>query len=38
MNFKTLPNGMCDGFVILKKCEEKKTKKSTVIIKESVKA
>lgn len=26
MNFKQLPNGMCDGFVILKKCEEKKTK------------
>lgn len=26
MNFKTLPNGMCDGFVILKRCEEKKTK------------
>lgn len=26
MNFKQLPNGMCDGFVILKKCEVKKTK------------
>ena len=26
MNFQQLPNGMCDGFVILKKCEEKKTK------------
>lgn len=26
MNFVELPNGMCDGFVILKKCEEKKTK------------
>lgn len=26
MNFKSLPNGMCDGFVIIKKCEEKKTK------------
>lgn len=26
MNFKELPNGMCDGFVLLKKCEVKKTK------------
>lgn len=26
MNFKRLPNGMCDGFVILKKVEVKKTK------------
>lgn len=26
MNFVELPNGMCDGFVILKKCEIKKTK------------
>ena len=26
MRFTELPNGMCDGFVILKKCEEKKTK------------
>lgn len=26
MNFKELPNGMCDGFVIIKKCEVKKTK------------
>jgi 3'-5' exoribonuclease len=26
MNFKQLPNGMCDGFVILKKCDVKKTK------------
>ena len=26
MNFKTLPNGMCDGFVILKKCEVKSSK------------
>lgn len=26
MNFKQLPNGMCDGFVILKKCDKKKTK------------
>lgn len=26
MNFTTLNNGMCDGFVLIKKCEEKKTK------------
>ncbi len=26
MNFTELPNGMVDGFVILKKCEEKKTR------------
>ena len=26
MNFKELPNGMCEGFALLKKCEEKKTK------------
>lgn len=26
MNFKTVSNGMCEGFVILKRCEEKKTK------------
>lgn len=26
MNFKSLANGMCDGFVLIKKCEEKKTK------------
>lgn len=26
MNFKQLQNGMCDGFVVLKRCEEKKTK------------
>lgn len=26
MNFKSLPDGTCEGFVILKKCEEKKTK------------
>lgn len=26
MNFTELPNGMAEGFVILKKCEEKKTK------------
>lgn len=26
MNFKKLPNGLCDGFVLVKKCEVKKTK------------
>lgn len=26
MKFKELPNGMCDGFALLKKCEIKKTK------------
>lgn len=26
MNFQKLPNGMCDGFVVLNRCEEKKTK------------
>lgn len=26
MNFKQLQNGMCDGFVLIKKCEIKKTK------------
>ncbi len=26
MNFKKLQNGMCDGFVLIKKCEVKKTK------------
>lgn len=26
MNFKELPNGMCDGYVIIKKCDVKKTK------------
>ena len=26
MNFTTLNNGMCDGFVLIKRCEEKKTK------------
>ncbi len=26
MNFKQLQNGMCDGFVLVKKCEIKKTK------------
>lgn len=32
MNFVQLPNGMCDGFVILKKCEEKKTKTDKVYL------
>lgn len=32
MNFKQLPNGMCDGFVLLKKCEEKKTKNGSVYL------
>ena len=32
MNFKTLPNGMCDGFVILKKCEEKNAKNGSVYL------
>ena len=32
MNFKSLPNGMCDGFAILKKCEEKKTKTGSVYL------
>lgn len=27
MNFKQLPNGMCEGFALLKKCDVKKTKK-----------
>ena len=26
MNFKQLPNGMCEGFALLKKCDVKKTK------------
>ena len=26
MNFKQFQNGMCDGFVLVKKCEIKKTK------------
>ena len=26
MNFKELPNGMCEGFVMLKRCEEKKAR------------
>lgn len=32
MNFKNLPNGMCDGFVLLKKCEEKTTKNGSVYL------
>lgn len=32
MNFIELPNGMCDGFVILKKCEEKKTKNGSTYL------
>lgn len=32
MNFTELPNGMCDGFVILKKCEEKKTKNGSLYL------
>ena len=32
MNFTELPNGMCDGFVLLKKCEEKKTKNGSTYL------
>ena len=32
MNFVHLPNGMCDGFAILKKCEEKKTKSGSTYL------
>ena len=32
MNFKTLPNGMSEGFVILKKCEEKKAKNGSAYL------
>lgn len=32
MNFINLPNGMCDGFAILKKCEEKKTKNGSTYL------
>ncbi len=32
MNFTKLPNGMCDGFVILKKCEEKKAKNGSTYL------
>lgn len=32
MNFRELSNGMSEGFVILKKCEEKKTKNGSVYL------
>ncbi|MBE6719592.1 MAG: HD domain-containing protein [Ruminococcaceae bacterium] len=32
MNFTELPNGMCDGFVVLKKCDEKKTKNGSTYL------
>ncbi len=32
MNFTELSNGMCDGFVILRKCEEKKTKNGSTYL------
>ncbi len=32
MNFINLPNGMCDGFALLKKCEEKKAKNGSVYL------
>ena len=32
MNFTELPNGMCDGFVLLKKCDEKKTKSGSTYL------
>ena len=32
MNFTQLPNGMCDGFVVLRKCEEKKTKNGSTYL------
>ena len=32
MNFKQLPNGMCDGYVVLRKCEEKKTKNGSTYL------
>ena len=32
MNFKELSNGMCEGFVLLKKCEEKKTKNGSAYL------
>ncbi|MBR3149339.1 MAG: HD domain-containing protein [Eubacterium sp.] len=32
MNFKELPNGMCDGFVVLRKCEEKTTKNGSTYL------
>lgn len=32
MDFKQLPNGMCEGFVVLRKCEEKKTKNGSAYL------
>ena len=32
MNFTKVPNGMCDGFVILKRCEEKTTKNGALYL------
>ena len=32
MNFRELSNGMCEGFVLVKKCEEKKTKNGSVYL------
>ena len=32
MNFKTLPNGQSEGFVLLKKCEEKKAKNGSTYL------
>ncbi len=32
MNFNILPNGMADGFVVLKKCEEKKAKNGSTYL------
>lgn len=32
MNFHTLPNGMADGFVVIKKCEEKKAKNGSAYL------
>lgn len=32
MNFKQLPNGMVEGFVLLKKCDEKKTKNGSTYL------
>lgn len=32
MNFNELPNGMVEGFVLLKKCEEKKTKSGSIYL------
>ncbi len=32
MNFTELPNGMVEGFVLLKKCDEKKTKSGSIYL------